>query len=100
MPAGSRDCSIRCERANGPWRLNNVLRSSRAARLAAAKKLLKSAANYCPTHFGDLGANDGIVASDYGRQLRQSLPDARFEPISEAGALSADRAARRGRRRY
>jgi pimeloyl-ACP methyl ester carboxylesterase len=31
------------------------------------------------------GANDGIVASDYGRQLCRSLPDARFEPISEAG---------------
>jgi pimeloyl-ACP methyl ester carboxylesterase len=31
------------------------------------------------------GANDGIVASDYGRQLCRSLPDARFEPISQAG---------------
>ena len=31
------------------------------------------------------GENDGIVASDYGRQLCRSLPDARFEPIPEAG---------------
>jgi len=31
------------------------------------------------------GENDGIVAPDYGRQLCQSLPDARFESIPRAG---------------
>jgi pimeloyl-ACP methyl ester carboxylesterase len=31
------------------------------------------------------GANDGIVTPDYGRKLCRSLPDARFEPIPQAG---------------
>jgi pimeloyl-ACP methyl ester carboxylesterase len=31
------------------------------------------------------GANDGIVVPDYGEKLCRSLPDARFEPIREAG---------------
>jgi len=31
------------------------------------------------------GENDGIVTPDYGRKLSRSLPDARFEPISQAG---------------
>jgi pimeloyl-ACP methyl ester carboxylesterase len=31
------------------------------------------------------GENDGIVTSDYGRKLGRSLPNARFEPIREAG---------------
>jgi pimeloyl-ACP methyl ester carboxylesterase len=31
------------------------------------------------------GQSDGIVSSDYGEQLCRSLPDARFEPIPEAG---------------
>ncbi len=31
------------------------------------------------------GENDGIVAPDYGRELCRSLPNARFEPIGQAG---------------
>jgi pimeloyl-ACP methyl ester carboxylesterase len=31
------------------------------------------------------GENDGIVTQDYGRKLCRSLPNARFEPIREAG---------------
>jgi pimeloyl-ACP methyl ester carboxylesterase len=31
------------------------------------------------------GENDGIVAPDYGQKLCRSLPDARFEPIRQAG---------------
>jgi len=31
------------------------------------------------------GENDGIVTPDYGRKLCLSLPDARFEPIPQAG---------------
>ena len=31
------------------------------------------------------GENDGIVTPDYGRKLCRSLPDARFEAISQAG---------------
>jgi pimeloyl-ACP methyl ester carboxylesterase len=31
------------------------------------------------------GENDGIVTPDYGRKLCRSLPDARFEPIPQAG---------------
>ena len=31
------------------------------------------------------GESDGIVTSDYGRKLCQSLPTARFEPIPQAG---------------
>ena len=31
------------------------------------------------------GQSDGIVAPDYGQKLCRSLPDARFEPIREAG---------------
>jgi pimeloyl-ACP methyl ester carboxylesterase len=31
------------------------------------------------------GENDGIVAPDYGRKLCRSLPEARFEPIRQAG---------------
>jgi pimeloyl-ACP methyl ester carboxylesterase len=31
------------------------------------------------------GENDGIVTQDYGRKLCRSLPDARFELISQAG---------------
>jgi pimeloyl-ACP methyl ester carboxylesterase len=31
------------------------------------------------------GENDGIVIPDYGRKLCRSLPDARFEPIPQAG---------------
>jgi pimeloyl-ACP methyl ester carboxylesterase len=31
------------------------------------------------------GENDGIVTPEYGRKLCRSLPDARFEPIPQAG---------------
>ena len=31
------------------------------------------------------GESDGIVTQDYGRKLCRSLPDARFEPIRQAG---------------
>ncbi|HEX3523627.1 MAG TPA: alpha/beta hydrolase [Stellaceae bacterium] len=31
------------------------------------------------------GENDGVVTPDYGRKLCRSLPDARFEPIPQAG---------------
>jgi len=31
------------------------------------------------------GENDGIVTQDYGRKLCRSLPEARFEPIPQAG---------------
>jgi len=31
------------------------------------------------------GENDGIVTPDYGRKLCRSLPDARFEPVGQAG---------------
>jgi pimeloyl-ACP methyl ester carboxylesterase len=31
------------------------------------------------------GENDGLVTQDYGRKLCRSLPDARFEPIPQAG---------------
>ena len=40
------------------------------------------------------GENDGIVTPDYGERLAAALPNARFEPIAQAGALPADRTAR------